>query len=304
MMVSVPAQALTLEPTNPTFVGGEPSPAMTMTTRNIDGNPTNVKTVELEFITGRDRWSPIASCPAFGSHTSTLSSCGVISVKSTDNGGTPEDQTSNAQVSLTGAGGGRILITFSTALPPLVSPATRVLEIALSDGAFTAPAVIDGLEIILLFSSEPNGANGGINSTGDEQRLSGYSGVSFSGGTGSTGSMPSILASSTSNLPANTFSKSGFNFSGWSCTQGGGVSYADQAVMTDIFLCPTLYAVWTAVGSNTTPGEGETTPTPENSSGEELAHTGVEAEWLMAAGLLAAIAGSGLLVSSRRKRIL
>jgi len=266
-----PAQALTLDPTNPTMISGEPSPAMTITTRNIDGNPSNVQTVSLEFLTGNNRWTSNATCPAFGSPTSTLNSCGVLSVKSTDNGGAPADQTSNVQVSKSVGGG--IVITFSTPLPALVSPNSRVLEIALLDGAFTAPTVIESLEIKLLFSSAPNGI-GGINSTGEDQMISGYSAVAFSGGTGSVGSMSSILASSASNLPANSYSKSGFNFAGWSCTDGGPVRFNDQASISTLgFGCETLYAVWAPVGGGSGGGSGSGSG-GGNSDGNQLSETG------------------------------
>jgi len=306
---ALPAQALTLNPTNPTIVGGEPSPAMTITTRNINGNPTDVEKVSLEFITGNNKWIPKSTCPAFGSPTSTLNSCGVLSVKSTDNGGTQTDQTSNARVSKSVGGG--ILITFSTALPPLVSPASRVLEIALLDGAFTAPTVIDGLEIKLVFTSPPNG--GITNSTGDEQRISGYTAVAFSGGTGSAGSMSSILASSTSNLPANTFTKQGFNFAGWSCTDGGQVRFNDQASISTLgFGCETLYAVWTPVGgggsnggSGSTPSGGSGSSTTAGTNPTSLATTGSEGYLFLLAGLFLTFAGISVYsgsVAARRKR--
>ena len=50
------------------------------------------------------------------------------------------------------------------------------------------------------------------------------------------------------------------------------------------------------------PDESDTTPTPTTTPASTLATTGANAEWLIVTGLLVAIAGSGFLALSRRKR--
>ncbi len=53
-----------------------------------------------------------------------------------------------------------------------------------------------------------------------------------------------IAENATANLSANTFSKSGYNFSGWSTTSSGAVNYTDQAPFTMGNSDVTLYAQW------------------------------------------------------------
>ena len=77
--------------------------------------------------------------------------------------------------------------------------------------------------------------------------------VTFNNNSGS-GTMTALVASSTTNLTANTFTRSGYTFTGWATTSNGSVVYADQAsyaFSADI----SLYAQWSAVtsGSNVTP---------------------------------------------------
>ncbi|MBQ8163668.1 MAG: leucine-rich repeat protein [Clostridia bacterium] len=66
------------------------------------------------------------------------------------------------------------------------------------------------------------------------------------GGNGSMENM-SIPTSNTVNLKANTFTKDGYTFKGWSTTSNGSVSYADEASYTmGTNSSYTLYAVWEA----------------------------------------------------------
>ena len=68
--------------------------------------------------------------------------------------------------------------------------------------------------------------------------------VTFNNNNG-TGTMTAQVASTSTNLTANTFTRSGYTFSGWATTSGGSVAYADQAsyaFTADV----TLYAKWSA----------------------------------------------------------
>ena len=64
------------------------------------------------------------------------------------------------------------------------------------------------------------------------------------GGSG-TMSNVSVVSFSTTNLPANKFTKTGYTFLGWSTTKGGAVEYTDGAEYTmGTNRSNTLYAVW------------------------------------------------------------
>ena len=73
---------------------------------------------------------------------------------------------------------------------------------------------------------------------------------------GGSGSMNSQSAVSTTALTANTYTKTGATFGGWSLTSGGSVAYADGANY-DFSANLTLYAIWNASAAPTP------TPTPE-----------------------------------------
>jgi hypothetical protein len=256
VMVSVPASALTSDPQNPSFIVGGPTPAMKLTTPSFS-MPSTVETIFLEVVSGNDKWTPKNTCPSSGSPTADLASCGIVSVKSIVGGGAPVDHSSGvkASKSLTS-----IDIVFNTALSPVPNDSfERVLEITLSEGTFASTPNAQSFEIKVAIRSAPNG--GSYNTNNFAKSSGGYSAASFVGGPGSVGSMSSIIFPSTSNLPANTFTKSGFNFAGWSCSDGGTVRHSDQASLQSLgFGCETLYAVWTAVGSSTTPSGGSAAP--------------------------------------------
>lgn len=255
VMVSVPASALTSDPQNPSFILGGPTPAMKLTTPGFI-SPSTVETVNLSVSSGNDRWTPINTCPSTGSPTADLASCGIVSVKSIVGGGTPVDHSSGVTVSKSLTS---IDIVFTTPLAPVPdSPHQRVLEITISEGIFTSPPNVGGFEIKFDIRSAPNGGSYIGNSFAKSS--GGYSAASFVGGTGSVGSMSSIIFPSTSNLPANTFTKSGFNFAGWSCTDGGQVGHSDQASLQSLgFGCETLYAVWSPIGSSAPAATADTT---------------------------------------------
>jgi LPXTG-motif cell wall-anchored protein len=122
-------------------------------------------------------------------------------------------------------------------------------------------------------------------------------GVRFNANGGS-GTMSDQVGTSSQPLALNSFTRAGFNFAGWAENPDGtGTRYADGASF-DFSSDKELYAQWTAVPA--TPAS--TTPASATPA-TRLAATGANVEWLLVAGLLVAIAGSGLLAFSRRKRI-
>lgn len=72
---------------------------------------------------------------------------------------------------------------------------------------------------------------------------------------GGSGTMSNQTASSSTNLTANTFTRSGYTFSGWATSSGGLVAYADQASYA-FTSSVTFYALWASVPSNNNSGGG------------------------------------------------
>ena len=73
--------------------------------------------------------------------------------------------------------------------------------------------------------------------------------VTFDGNGATSGSMEaqSIAYDSSANLTANAYTRTGYDFQGWSTTEGGNVAYEDQASYTmNSVDGATLYAVWEA----------------------------------------------------------
>ena len=67
---------------------------------------------------------------------------------------------------------------------------------------------------------------------------------------GGSGSMTAQSASSVTNLTANSFTKTGYTFGGWSTTANGSLAYANSASYA-FSSSTTLYAIWTAVTTYT-----------------------------------------------------
>lgn len=106
--------------------------------------------------------------------------------------------------------------------------------------------------------------------------------VSFNSNNG-TGTMSDQTASASTPLTTNTFTQSGYTFSGWNtAADGSGTSYADGASFP-FTANTTLYAQWTATLANT----------GINSA------TGIS---LLAGGLSLALVGAELFLIARRKR--
>jgi hypothetical protein len=296
VLMAVPAQAddpeLSFSPAQPAFELGGPSPALVITSDNIS-MPVKVKRLYIKMDSGsRAPWSVNSACTSTPS--SSLADCAVVSVKVTDNG-VMTDLTSGVQVAQTN---GQIEIIFNTELQYVSqAPNTRTIEVSLAQGAFTVNQASTSLSVNMQFQSAPVQQGGGTMSSIHTKSFGDYAGVSFNGGAGSVGTMNGILKPTTSLLPSNSFTKSGFNFAGWSCTEGGEVNYADQAVMFNIRSCPTLYAVWTAVGSS---APAATTAPASTAPAAKLATTGTSLSALAPA--LALFLGWMLVMYSRSLR--
>jgi uncharacterized repeat protein (TIGR02543 family) len=108
--------------------------------------------------------------------------------------------------------------------------------------------------------------------------------LTFDGNGATSGSMAAqtIATNASANLTSNGFIKSGNNFSGWSTTAGGSVTYSDGASYTIGTSNATLYAVWTIatfptisysgslIAVNTTYGTASATPATFSVSGSAL----------------------------------
>lgn len=91
--------------------------------------------------------------------------------------------------------------------------------------------------------------------------------LSFDGNGATGGSMASqTLATDASiTLPANTFTRTGYTFAGWSTTAGGAVEYANAVAFTMGATNTTLFAKWTAINYTVTfNGNGSTAGSMSN----------------------------------------
>lgn len=92
-----------------------------------------------------------------------------------------------------------------------------------------------------------------------------------------TGTMkPETVSIGTSlKLPMNTFTRSGFSFTGWALQSNGEVVYNDQDQIEGISASITLYAVWTAVSALPEPQQGILAFHANGGSGTMAALTGL-----------------------------
>jgi uncharacterized repeat protein (TIGR02543 family)/LPXTG-motif cell wall-anchored protein len=110
---------------------------------------------------------------------------------------------------------------------------------------------------------------------------------------GGTGSMSNQTASAGTALTANSFTRSGFTFSGWNtAADGSGTAYGNSATTFPFTSNATLYAQWAADSSDNS-GGGAASPT--------LAKTGFFALPLVVGGLSTAFVGASLIVLARRR---
>lgn len=134
----------------------------------------------------------------------------------------------------------------------------------------------------------PSASGAGINLTGLELAI-GLSTVTFDANNGS-GSMPAQTSAIVANLSNNSFTRSGYSFSGWNTVANGtGTAYANGA--SYLFNSDTtLYAQWTA---------NSVTPTPAS---PVLAETGSHTGFLLPLGLSLVFLGFSSLILTRRAR--
>jgi len=118
-----------------------------------------------------------------------------------------------------------------------------------------------------------------------------------------TGTMPNQISAGPARLPANTFLRSGFTFTGWNTSSDGtGASFAEGSSYP-FSISERLYAQWSQNSSAPSTAAAPTTAPTSTTPAVRLAATGANVEWILVAGLLAVIAGSSFLAASRRKRI-
>lgn len=118
---------------------------------------------------------------------------------------------------------------------------------------------------------------------------------------GGTGTMSDQTATPGTALTANSFTRSGYTFSGWNtAASGNGTAYANSATTFPFTSNSTLYAQWAANssggngGNNPAGGSGESSP-------QRLANTGFFVLPLAVGGLSTALVGASLVVIARRR---
>ena len=118
---------------------------------------------------------------------------------------------------------------------------------------------------------------------------------------GGTGSMSNQTAAAGTALTANSFTRSGFTFSGWNtAADGSGTAHANSATTFPFTSSATLYAQWTA---NSSGGNGGNSPAGGSgeSSTQRLVNTGFFVLPLALGGLSTALVGASLVVMARRR---
>jgi hypothetical protein len=137
---------------------------------------------------------------------------------------------------------------------------------------------------------------------------------------GGTGTMSSQTGSSATNLPTNTFTRTGYNFAGWNtAADGSGTAYADGASYP-FTSGATLYAQWAVVATTTAPSStttaAPTTTAPATATAGtsttavpappvrstvtplDLPETGNDPRWMVLTAMI--LVGLGALSASRR----
>ena len=207
----------------------------------VNGQGTSYGEV-LSFTAG----APIGITKAASSVTSSTARLNGAVNRNNDSSGT-------AQICLSDAEDVGVDGTLASCIQTLDIPTSQLLTLTLDDSVF-----VDVTDLVAgntyFFQVKTSGTNGV--SIGVVLDFStGYS-VTFLANGGS-GSMNAQSGTAAAALTANSFSKSGSTFAGWSLTSGGSVAYADGASY-DFSANLTLYALWSAVASAPAP-----TPTPE-----------------------------------------
>ena len=86
------------------------------------------------------------------------------------------------------------------------------------------------------------------------------------GGSGTVPAPDTVSSGASYTIVANPFSRTGYNFTGWSTAATGGTPYAAGATIPSVTANVTLYAQWTSVGSSGGGGGGTSIPAANNLS--------------------------------------
>jgi uncharacterized repeat protein (TIGR02543 family) len=202
-------------------ITGTNATPITVTATSVSGAPANMFNVDLPQ--GWSFVSPAANCSNMTlTGFSASPFCQTINFSSTDGFATIQI------ASGTFTAGQTLAITFAAS--SINVSGTRNFNVTLADSQASGATVDTGIATL---------AGGVTQST-----------VTFNANEG-TGVMADQVASATSPLTANVFSRSGHTFAGWNtAANGSGTAYADGASY-DFTVNTTLYAQWTAVLANT-----------------------------------------------------
>lgn len=288
-----PAQAANISavivtnPSNSSFGASAGTPAFTVT---IPGASISslINYISIGASLSGNNWTPVNTCPVYSGSlpANNLASCGITSIKV---GGTT---VSGWQAYLGGVTYNGIRVYNPSTQ---FSPTTGDIEITFAQGAFVTPAT-NGYYTFGVATEEGSGT---LIDRGTATILVGTaptSTVTFNANLGS-GNMATQSSNASASLNTNTFTRTGYTFSGWNTVaNGSGTAYADGATY-NFQANRTLYAQWTA---NSSGGSGSS-----SSSSNTLANTGINSAAgisLLAGGLSLALVGAEMFMIARRKR--
>ena len=263
-------------PANTAFGTSSGTPEFTIT---IPGAAISSSVTYLS-IGANPQWTPVNTCPAFGSATdNNLAACGISAIKIGGN-------TVTGWKAYTGG------VTYQgiriQKIAPALSTATADIEITFTQNAFVTPST-NGY---YTFGVATETGGGSAIDRGTATVLVGTAPsqtVTFNANGGS-GTMASQSSSTSAALNANTFTRAGYTFAGWNVlADGTGLAFADGATY-DFQSSRTLYAQWTA-GGGSSPSNNPT-----------LATTGFDAAPYLFGGLALALTGGALMLIARRKQ--
>lgn len=260
----------------PTFIESSPTPSFSVTVNpGSTLEETATRKLALEFTS----WSTLADCPL--TYTNTLSDCGITSVTGTGS-------VSNPQVLRTP--NGTLFINWTGD--------TSSVTVVFAQAAFTTSTV--GSKNLNTYYKTPGSFilinNIQFNVVSAPTTYT----VTFDAN-GGTGTMSNQTASAGTALTANTFTRTGYTFSGWNtAANGSGTAYANSTTTFPFTSNSTLYAQWTA---NSSGGNGGNNPAGGSgeSSTQRLANTGFFVLPLAVGGLSTALVGASLVVMARRR---
>jgi uncharacterized repeat protein (TIGR02543 family) len=160
------------------------------------------------------------------------------------------------KVAVDAAGDGKVVTQFRT--PGTVTSAKICFPFTGNTRVLVSPTTTSAPDPTYSNSNSPGGnwvsismgALGSVSSSCSSNSTTTYNySVSFNGNNSTSGSMTQISGNDFSvSLTSNSYTRTGFTFSGWSTTESGvgGVSYSNEQVITlSSNLTTTLYAQWT-----------------------------------------------------------